>query len=65
MSVGKPKVNYWQCVFAKQWVEKRKRRHTVAKEFNNMKPSLGLFDSDGNFVHEKWLDFKAEYNVNR
>jgi len=30
-----------------------------------MKPSLALFDSDGNFNHDKWLEFKHDYNVNR
>ena len=65
VSVKKPTTNYWQCMSAKQWVEKRKRKHTVARELHNIKPSLGLFDKDKNFVVDKWEEFKKEYNLNR
>jgi hypothetical protein len=65
VSVKKPQKNYFQCMTAKQWVENRKRKNTIAREFHNIKPSLGLFDSAGKFDVEKWRSFKSEYNVTR
>lgn len=65
VSVKKPTKNYFQCVSAKQWVENRKRKHTVARELNNLQPSLGLFDSSKKFIVENWKKFKTDYNVTR
>lgn len=42
VSVKRPRVNYWECVSAKMWVERRKRKKCVARELHNIKPSLGL-----------------------
>jgi hypothetical protein len=35
----------------------------VKRELNNLKPSLQLFKSNGEFLLEKWKKFKEDYNV--
>lgn len=65
VSVQKPKKNYFHCKSAKQWVENRKRKHTIARELNNLQPSLGLVDSNKKFDVAKWAKFKQDFNVTR
>jgi len=65
VSVKRPKINFWECMSSKMWVEKRKRKKCVAREFHNIQPTLGLFDSDDNFVADNWKIFKVDYNINR
>ena len=50
------------CYTAKEWIERRKRKHLVRTELHNLKPSLGLFNNQGEFVAAKWKLFKKEDN---
>ena len=54
-----------RCYSTKEWVERRKRKHLVKKELFNINRDLGLFNSAGDLVPEKWRQFKEEYNVTR
>lgn len=65
VSVKKPAKKYFQCLSAKQWVENRKRKNTVARELHNLKPSLGLFDSEWHFDAHNWKKFKEDYSLTR
>jgi hypothetical protein len=65
VTVKKPTKNYFHCMAAKQWVENRKRKNTVARELHNLRPSLGLFDSEWKFDADKWKQFKKDYNLSR
>jgi hypothetical protein len=35
----------------------------VERELNKIKPILELFDTNGEFLHNKWKRFKENYNV--
>ena len=43
----------------KDWVEQRKRKQLIKKELNNIDPTLGLINAEGELIHEKWKEFKA------
>lgn len=61
----KPTKNYFHCVFAKVWVQNTTRKDTVAREFDNLRPLLGLFASKKRFNVEDSKRFKTEYKVTR
>jgi hypothetical protein len=48
---------------AKEWIESRKRKQLVRREFNRMNPRLQLFKANGEFWPEKWKLFKKNYNI--
>ena len=47
------------CYSTKDWVEQRKRKQLIKKELNNIDPTLGLINAEGELIHEKWKEFKA------
>lgn len=51
------------CYRAKEWIERRKRKQLVRRELNKLKPTLGLFKTNGEFNTEKWKAFKRNYNI--
>nr|PNR27966.1 hypothetical protein PHYPA_028558 [Physcomitrium patens] len=51
------------CYSTKDWVERRKRKQLVKKELDNIDPSLGLINVEGNLIHENWKVFKAARNI--
>jgi hypothetical protein len=51
------------CYSAKEWIERRKRKQLVRREFNQMNPRLQLFKPNGEFWPEKWKLFKKNYNI--
>ena len=42
----------------KEWVERRKRKQLVKRELNNIDPTLGLINANGELIHGKWKAFK-------
>ena len=46
------------CYSTKDWVERRKRKQLVKRELNNVDPTLGLINADGELIHAKWKAFK-------
>jgi hypothetical protein len=52
-----------ECVSVKDRLERCKRKQAVRKQLNLLKPSLGLYSSEGNFKKAKWKAFKKEYHV--
>ena len=46
------------CYNTKESVERRKRKQLVKWELNNIDPSLGLINADGELIHAKWKAFK-------
>ena len=51
------------CYSTKDWVERRKRKQLVKRELNNIDPSLGLINADGELIHAKWKAFKRALNI--
>nr|PNR39184.1 hypothetical protein PHYPA_019462 [Physcomitrium patens] len=51
------------CYSTKDWVERRKRKQLVKKELDNIDPSLGLINAEGDLIHEKWKAFKTARNI--
>ena len=47
----------------KEWMERRKRKHLVKRELNNIDPTLGLINADRELIHEKWKAFKRARNI--
>ncbi len=50
---------------AREWVERRKRKHLLRRELMKIKPSLGLLDREGIFVKGKWRKFKLDFYVSK
>ena len=46
------------CYSMKEWLERRKKKQLVKWELNNIDPTLGLINADGEFIHAKWKAFK-------
>jgi hypothetical protein len=46
-----------------EWIERRKRKQLVRKELDKIKPTLQLFDENGEFLSKKWKKLKKDYNV--
>ena len=51
------------CYSTKEWVERRKRKQLVKWELNNIDPTLGLINADGELIHAKWKAFKRARNI--
>ena len=51
------------CYSMKEWVERRKRKHLVKQKLNNIDPTLGLINADGELIHTKWKAFKRARNI--
>ena len=51
------------CYSTKDWVERRKRKQLVKRELNNIDPSLGLINADGELIHAKWKAFKRTLKI--
>ena len=51
------------CYSTKEWVERRKRKQLVRWELNNVDPTLGLINADGELIHAKWKAFKRARNI--
>ena len=51
------------CYSTKEWVERRKRKQLVKRELNNIDPTLGLINADGELIHAKWKAFKRARNI--
>ena len=51
------------CYSTKEWVERRKRKQLVKRELNNVDPTLGLINADGELIHAKWKAFKHARNI--
>ena len=51
------------CYSTKEWVERRKRKQLVKQELNNIDPTLGLINVDGELIHAKWKAFKRARNI--
>nr|PNR52963.1 hypothetical protein PHYPA_009338 [Physcomitrium patens] len=51
------------CYSTKDWVERRKRKQLVKKELDNIDPSLGLINAEGDHIHEDWKAFKTARNI--
>ena len=51
------------CYSTKEWIERRKRKQLVKREFNNIDPTLGLINADGELIHAKWKAFKHARNI--
>ena len=51
------------CYNTKDWVERRKRKQLVKRELNNIDPTLGLINADGELIHERWKAFKRARNI--
>ena len=51
------------CYSTKEWVERRKRKQLVKREINNIDPTLGLINADGELIHAKWKAFKRARNI--
>nr|PNR52876.1 hypothetical protein PHYPA_009251 [Physcomitrium patens] len=51
------------CYSMKDWVERRKRKQLVKKELDNIDPSLGLINAEGDLIHENWKAFKTARNI--
>ena len=47
------------CYSTKDWVERRKRKHLIKKELNNIDPTPRLINAKGELIHNKWKEFKA------
>ena len=47
----------------KEWIERRKRKQLVKWELNNIDPTLGLINADGELIHGKWKAFKRARNI--
>nr|PNR26859.1 hypothetical protein PHYPA_030340 [Physcomitrium patens] len=47
----------------KDWVERRKRKQLVKKELDNIDPSLGLINAEGDLIHENCKAFKTARNI--
>ena len=47
----------------KDWVERRKRKQLVKRELNNINPTMGLINADGELIHDKWKAFKRARNI--
>ena len=53
------------CYNTKEWVERRKRKQLVKWELNNIDPTLGLINANGELIHAKWKAFKRARNIMR
>ena len=53
------------CYSAKEWMERCKRKQAVRKELHILNRSLGLYNVEGSFRHDKWKAFKTAYNVTK
>ena len=51
------------CYSMKEWVERRKRKQLVKQELNNIDPTLGLINANGELIHAKWKAFKHARNI--
>ena len=51
------------CYTTKEWIERRKRKQLVKRELNNIDPTLGLINADGQPIHAKWKAFKHARNI--
>ena len=51
------------CYSTKEWVERRKRKQLVKRKLNNIDPTLGLINADGELIHTKWKAFKRARNI--
>jgi hypothetical protein len=51
------------CYTAKEWLERRKRKHILRQELLKIKPSLSFYDKNGEFQKKQWKKFKKDYNV--
>ena len=51
------------CYSTKEWVERRKMKQLVKRELNNIDPTLGLINADGELIHTKWKAFKRARNI--
>ena len=51
------------CYSSKDWVERRKRKQLVKKELHNIDPNLGLMNSQGELILEKWKAFKVSHCI--
>ena len=51
------------CYSTKEWVERRKRKQLVKRELNNINPTLGLINIDGELIYAKWKAFKRARNI--
>nr|PNR28878.1 hypothetical protein PHYPA_027570 [Physcomitrium patens] len=51
------------CYSTKDRVERRKRKQLVKKELDNIDPSLGLINAEGDLIHENWKAFKTARNI--
>ena len=51
------------CYSTKDWVERRKRKQLVKRKLNNIDPTLGLINTDGELIHAKWKAFKRARNI--
>ena len=51
------------CYSTKEWVQRRKRKQLVKRELNNVDPTLGLINADGELIHAKWKVFKRAGNI--
>ena len=50
------------CYTAREWVERRKRKHKVKMELHALDASLRLMSSLNKLNHEKWREFKRSRN---
>ena len=48
------------CFSTKEWVERRKWKNLVIKEFHNIDPTFGLLNSRNEVISENWKAFKKE-----
>ena len=51
------------CYNTKDGVERRKRKQLVKWELNNIDPTLGLINANGELIHAKWKAFKHAQNI--
>ena len=51
------------CYSTKDWVERRKRKQLIKKELNNIDPTLGLINAEGELIRKKWKEFKASHYI--
>ena len=47
------------CYTAREWAERRKRKHLVKKELHQIDPELGLMNARNEVIVENWKEFKT------
>ena len=52
-----------RCYCIKGWIECRKRKQLVRRELNKIKPTLQLFNANGEFLSKQWKKFMKDYNI--